>query len=173
MLDSGEGDRAFLLNSCAGNPLDKGVGEGSIEGQNLNLAWENGLKGDGIENGMPSSCGDENHPSTDVVTYPGEEVKGSEPLIVHPLVMVEAQGMPYSVSSNWAAERVKKFYHVVGLSCKGFEDQLLALFPAIEASTYRNSSTSSPDLSFKSNRGNRELKTLVCSVNYDNKGGHS
>lgn len=65
------------MNSCAGNPLvplEKGVGEGSMEGQNLNLVWANGLKGDGIEKKMSSSCGDENHPSTDMVTYPGEEV---------------------------------------------------------------------------------------------------
>lgn len=69
--------------------------------------------------------------------------------------MVEAQGMPYSVSSDQVVERVKNLCHVVGLLCEGFEDQLLALFPAIKASTHRNSSTSSLDLSFKSaNRGN-------------------
>jgi hypothetical protein len=38
----------------------------------------------------------------------------------------------------------KNFYNVVGMSCEGFEDQLLALFPAIEASTHWNGSTSSP-----------------------------
>jgi hypothetical protein len=80
------------LNFCVGNPLvplEKGVGEGSMEGQNLNLVWANGLKGDEIENGMSSSCGDENHSSMDVVTYPVKEVKGSEPLIVHPLAIGE------------------------------------------------------------------------------------
>jgi hypothetical protein len=43
-----------------------------------------------------------------VMTYPGEEVKESEPLIVHPLAMVEDQGMPYSVSLGWVVEG-KKF----------------------------------------------------------------
>jgi hypothetical protein len=70
--------------------------------------------------------------------------------------------------------RVKFFCHVVGLSCKGFEDQLLMLVIAIEASRHQNGVGSVPDLSVKSsNRGNRELNRLVCSLNYDIKGGHS
>jgi hypothetical protein len=34
--------------------------------------------------------------------------------------MVEAQGMPYSVSSDQVVERVKNLCHVVGLLCEGF-----------------------------------------------------
>jgi hypothetical protein len=78
-----------------------------MEGQNLNLVWANGLKGDEIENGMSSSCGDENHSSTDVVTYPVKEVKRSEPLIVHPLAIGEHKEIPYSVSLDWVVTRVK------------------------------------------------------------------
>lgn len=57
------------------------------------------------------------------MTYPGEEVKGSELLIVHPLAVVEEQGVPHPMSSDWVFERVRNFCRVVGLSCEGFEDQ--------------------------------------------------
>jgi hypothetical protein len=40
--------------------------------------------------------------------------------------VVEEQGVPHSMSSDWVVERVKNFCHVVGLSCEGFEDQMLA-----------------------------------------------
>jgi hypothetical protein len=69
---------------------------------------------------------------------------------------------------------VKILCHVVGLSCEGFEDQMMAMFTMIQASQHQNSLASTPDLCSKSaNRGNRELKRLVCPVNYDIKGGHS
>lgn len=35
------------------------------------------------------------------------------------------------MSSDWIFERVKFFGQVVGLSCEGFEDQMLALFTDI------------------------------------------
>lgn len=113
------------------------MGEGSIEGQNLKVVQANWLNEDEIENGLLCSCGDVHHPSMAVVTYPGEEVKGREPLDVHPLAVVEELGVPYSVSLDWVVERVKNLCHVVGLSCEGFEDQLLALFIAIEASRHQ------------------------------------
>jgi hypothetical protein len=56
------------------------------------------MDGDEIENGF--FCGDVNQHSMAVVIYYGEEVKGSEPLTVHPLAVVEEKGVPYSVSSN-------------------------------------------------------------------------
>jgi hypothetical protein len=71
-------------------------------------------------------------------------------------------------------ERIKYFCHVVGLSCEGFEDKLMALFTAIEASRPQSWVGSVTDLSGKSgNEGNHELKRLVCSVNYDVKGVQS
>lgn len=73
------------------------------------------------------SGGDVNQHFMAVVTYYGEEVKGSGPLTVHPFAVVEEQGVPYLVSSDLAAERVKIFCHTVGLSCEGFEDQLMAV----------------------------------------------
>lgn len=42
--------------------------------------------------------------------------------------MIGEQEVPQSVSSDWEFVRVKTFYHVVGLSYEGFEDQMLAHF---------------------------------------------
>jgi len=39
---------------------------------------------------------------------------------------------------------VKKFYHVVGLSCEGFDEQVMAMFSAIEASRNQDGLVSSP-----------------------------
>lgn len=62
----------------------------------------------------------------------------------------------------------------MGMSCEGFEDQLLVFFTAIEASRNQNGVSSVPNLSVKSaNRGNCELKRLLCSLNHNIKGGHS
>jgi hypothetical protein len=43
------------------------------------------------------------------------------------------KGTPNKVSPSWVVERVEDFYHVVGLSCDGFEGKMLALFAEIEA----------------------------------------
>jgi hypothetical protein len=42
-------------------------------------------------------------------------------------------GHPPRVSPRWVVERVKGFYHVVGLSCEGYEVKMMALFVEIEA----------------------------------------
>jgi hypothetical protein len=101
-----------------------------------------------------------------------EESRGREMLDIHPLATIREQGGSYSVSSYWAVERVKKNCHVVGLSCEGFGDQLLALFTVIEASQHQRGVDSVPDLSEKSgNKGKRELNRLMCSLNYKLKQG--
>jgi hypothetical protein len=66
-------------------PLEIEVGEGCKESQNLKVKQANNLNGDEFENGLFSSCGDVNHPSMAMVTCPYEEVKKSEPMMVHPL----------------------------------------------------------------------------------------
>lgn len=92
----------------------------------------------------------------------------------HPFVVVEEATLPKSVYSDWVIQKVKTFCHVAGLSCEGFEDKMMALFTAIEASRQHIVLTSSPSsLSQSLNRGHRELKRLACSINYDHKGGHS
>jgi hypothetical protein len=96
VLDSGQGDSGPFLNWFSGTslvPSENEVGEGSIKGHNLEVAWANYLDRDEIENGMFSSCGDVIHHPMVVVPYHCEEVKGSEPLIaIH--VVVEEQGLP-------------------------------------------------------------------------------
>jgi hypothetical protein len=60
---------------------------------------------------------------------------------------------------------VKSLRHILGLSCEGFEDELMALFTAIEASRHQNDPASSPSsLSKLVNRGHHELKRLACSI---------
>jgi len=69
---------------------------------------------------------------------------------------------------------VKNLCHVVGLSCDGFEDQMLALFSAIEASRNQAFAGYVSKVYFKpGTKGNRELQWLDCSINYDKKGGQS
>lgn len=106
----------------------------------------NGSEGE-FENG--SSCGAELHPYLSMVTCLDEEGIGREPLNIYPLIVVEEQGVNYSVSSDWVVERVKIFCHMVGLSCEGFEEQMMALFSAIEASRNQNGVVSSPKFGSK------------------------
>lgn len=65
--------------------------------------------------------------------YPRDEPKDSEPLIVPPLVVDDNPTIPESFSSDCVVHKVKSFCHVVRLSFEGFEDELMALFTAIEA----------------------------------------
>jgi hypothetical protein len=37
------------------------------------------------------------------------------------------------VSPKWVVERIKRFYPIIGLSCGGWEDKLLAMLEEIEA----------------------------------------
>lgn len=98
----------------------------------------------------------------------------SEPLLVHPIAVIEETGLHESVSLDWIVERVQNFCQVVGLSCEGLEDQMLALFTAIEASRKQIGSASSSSLFSKSvNRGKCESNRLACSIKYDMKGGNS
>ena len=82
--------------------------------------------------------------------------------------------MPYLMFLDWVVERIKNFYHVVGLLCEGLEDHWLGLFIAVKASPHHNSLASVPNLCFKlADRGYHELKRFTCSMNYGSKGGHS
>ncbi len=51
-----------------------------------------------------------NNPCLAVVNVYREEVKGSEPIIVHSLAVVEEQGVPNLLSSDSVVERVKIFF---------------------------------------------------------------
>jgi hypothetical protein len=65
---------------------------------------------------------------------------------------------------------VKEIGHFVGLSCKCFEEELLALFAAIELSRSKQVSDSCSSLGRK---GNRELRRLFRSINYDPNRGNA
>jgi hypothetical protein len=65
---------------------------------------------------------------------------------------------------------MKEICHVVGLSCEGFEEELVALFAAIEASNSKQAATSCTGLG---KIGNRKLRSLVCSINYDANRGNA
>ena len=59
----------------------------------------------------------------------------------------------------------------MGLICDGHEEKLLRLFIAIEANRQNRRGGNGHQRSDKtSNRGNRELKRLECTVNYKVKG---
>lgn len=67
-------------------------------------------------------------------------------------------------------QKVTDIYRVVGHSCQGFEEELMALLTVIKASLSRMDSAS---ISEWANRDNKELKRLDCSSNYDTKGRSS
>jgi len=73
-------------------------------------------------------------------------------------------------SPRWLVERVKGFYQVVGLSCEGYKDKMLALFEEIEATRdqsmaeYTTSIPSTPGA-----KGQRELNRLAWSLKYETK----
>lgn len=75
-----------------------------------------------------------------------------------------------SSASSWVLQKVEDVYHCVGLSCDGFEGDLIALLTAIEASHNRGEWVSNSKSAI---RGKRELKRLSCSINYDLTGGSS
>jgi hypothetical protein len=95
-----------------------------------------------------------------VVTHTDDDNGGSELLDIQP--------------GSVGGKNRGKFCHVVGLSCAGYEDKLIALFTTIEANRSHNGVGHVTDLSAKfRNRGQREVKRLECSLNYDIKGGQS
>jgi hypothetical protein len=59
---------------------------------------------------------------------------------------------------------VLAYSHWVGITCDGYEGQLLAVFEAIIDSNVKKAAGPSSNLSIK---GTRELNRLSCSVNYD------
>jgi hypothetical protein len=63
------------------------------------------------------------------------------PSIAHPPtpLYVGAPALPNWEALDWAVWKVKRFHHFVGLSYEGFEDEVMALFSAIEASRDHNS----------------------------------
>jgi hypothetical protein len=108
-----------------------------------------------------------------LVTRTYEVFGGSEMLDVQPLAILEKELGDDPMSTEWVIERIRGFCKVVGMSCPGFEDKLMDLFNVIEAHRYSDRVRHDNNLSAIGNRGQREVKRLECSVNYDGKGGQS
>jgi hypothetical protein len=70
------------------------------------------------------------------------------------------------VYSDWVLQCAKEIRCVVGVSCEGFEEQFMAILTAIEAGRPQKVRGSFSNCGSK---GNRELKRLECSINYDSK----
>jgi hypothetical protein len=85
----------------------------------------------------------------------GDEVEGLGPLSILPLAVEMDKDSSSNVSPRWVLERVKGYYKLVRVSCDQFEDKLLALFTVLGV------------------KGQREIKRLDCSINYDKKGKQS
>jgi hypothetical protein len=176
--DFREGKRISIKGLSFGamfSPLVKTLGEGNTVGKKLGFMQATLSKGNNTRTSLVSCCGDEGQAFVffTLVLYTGEEPGDSKPLTVSPLVVVDNLTILDSFSSNWVAQKVMSFYHVVGLLCEGFEDER-ALFTAIEARRHQNGLADSPSsISKLGNRGQRELKRLACSINYDLKRGHS
>jgi len=104
----------------------------------------------------------------------GDEVEGLGPLSVMPLAVEMDKDSCSNVSPSWVMERVKGYYKLVGVSCDQFEDKLLALFEQIEAKQVQSLADSLALVTTVSGvKGQREIKRLNCSINYDKKGGLS
>lgn len=104
---------------------------------------------------MPASCdsalvlaicsGVEMSPSS-LVLHHEEGSRDDETLNVHPIAIIEETILLVVEASEWVVLRVKSFRHIVGMSCEGFEGELMVLLTAIEASKFQNglASSSSP-----------------------------
>jgi len=100
----------------------------------------------------------------------GDEVEGLGPLSILPLAVELDKDSSLNVSPRWVMERVKSYYKLIGVSCDQFEDKLLALFELIEA---RRADSLAMVPTASGVKGQREIKRLDCSINYDKKGEQS
>jgi hypothetical protein len=104
----------------------------------------------------------------------GDELEGIGLISVMPLAVEMDKDSSSSVSPRWVMERVKGYYKLVRVSCDQYEDKLLALFELIEARRVHSLAdslamvTATPGV-----KGQREIKRLDCSINYDKKGEQS
>jgi len=104
----------------------------------------------------------------------GDEGEGLGPLSVLPLAVELDKDSVLNVSPRWVMERVKGYYKLVGVSCDQFEDKLLALFEQIEAKRDQSLVDSLALVTSVSGvKGQREIKRLDCSINYEKKGEQS
>jgi hypothetical protein len=100
------------------------------------------------------------------------ELERCESMIITPLDVEDGEGQ--RVSPRWVVEIIKRSYPIIGLSCGGLEDKLLAVFEEIEAA--RDRALAAPKTNYLSSQGAKgqmELNRLAWSINYEKKGAHS
>lgn len=72
--------------------------------------------------------------------------------------------------SEWVSKKMKIFYEFLGLSFAGFEEDIVSLFSTIDQRRRtKGSQTTSKRGSYSGGRGQRELKKLQWSLNYEGK----
>ena len=101
-----------------------------------------------------------------------------EPLSVSPLAVappqadevhkIEGHGSTNGLS-HWVDENLKAFGELVGTSFEGYEEDVIALLVSIEARRNQHQPPTCDNRSArkKGNKGSRELKGLISSINYD------
>lgn len=117
-----------------------------------------------------SQCGDKALLCLELEVYSKDDSFCYEPInLCFPGVTVKFDCLGL-MTSEWVLQKVMGVCHQVGLSCEGFEGELMALFTTIEACRHQRELASN---SKSVNRGKRELKRLVSSIYYDSRGGSS
>jgi hypothetical protein len=103
-----------------------------------------------------------------------------EPLSVSPLAValpqadevhkIEGHGSTNGYS-QWVDENLKAFGELVGTSFEGYEEDVIALLVSIEARRNQHKQPTCDNRSArkKGNKGSRELKGLISSINYDSR----
>ena len=101
------------------------------------------------------------------------------PIVVEPLSMVVPHNMKSGETprvefyknppSDWVLGQLKEFGRCVGASYEGYEDEIIALLQKIEAQRpqQRQKVPSQKGGNQSANRGQRELRNLQSSMNYD------
>jgi hypothetical protein len=93
-----------------------------------------------------------------------------EPTLLRCFPVVSSKRVAGSLPLDWVLQIVEQILHIVGLSCEGFEEELVALFAAIEAGQSKQALTS---CSIFGKKSSRESRWLVCSINYDANSGNA
>jgi len=171
--DSGP-DPVFQLEPSQRLELESGgrKGVGWVGGEESAHAC-NSREPEGLKE-MPSDVIQSGFNSEIVKGGGGEDVEGFGPISVIPLAMEMDKDSNLNVSPRWVLERVKGYYKLVGVSCDQVEDKLLALFEEIEAIRTQSLADSWAMVTTVSGvKGQREIKRLDCSINYDKKGEQS
>ncbi|KAE7995727.1 hypothetical protein FH972_000497 [Carpinus fangiana] len=111
----------------------------------------------------------------ELIQFDDEEVVDCEPLDVQMGDTMKGEELNKKEACEWVVERMKDFCHVVGLSLEGHEEELMAMFRAIEADRNKKTSPFVVDVAVEHtttiSKSKRELQHLSCSINYDGKKG--